>query len=96
VREGSPPPVALYVRVLRLQGLAPNTWQRMLLVEGVFIIAGILVLADVASAWTLIVLPVMVALMVKLNDVIEVATRSGGRHEIALPDLTLPDGHRTD
>lgn len=60
----------LYWRVLRLRHVRPNGWQRALLVEGVFGVAGVLVLADVASAWTLVALPAVVALLVKANDVV--------------------------
>ncbi len=60
----------LYWRLLRLHHVRPNGWQRALLVEGVFALAALLTLADVASAWTLIALPVAVAAVVKLNDIV--------------------------
>lgn len=67
VVEPKPP---LYWRALRLQHLRPNGWQRAILVEGVLALAVILVLADVATAWTLLVLPLSSALLVKGHDVL--------------------------
>lgn len=58
----------LYSRLLRLRHISPNVWQRALLGEGALTVAIVLVLADVASAWTLLVLPLAVAVVVKAND----------------------------
>jgi hypothetical protein len=70
----SPPPEEekppLYWRALRLRHLRPNGWQRAVLVEGVLALAVILVLADVATAWTLLVLPVASTALVKVHDVL--------------------------
>ncbi|HET6816031.1 MAG TPA: hypothetical protein VFH66_02240 [Mycobacteriales bacterium] len=60
----------LYWRILRLRQVRPNGWQRAVLFEGVTAVAVTLVLADVASAWTLVVLPVATAAVVKGHDVI--------------------------
>jgi hypothetical protein len=60
----------LYPRLLRLRHLHPNAWQRAVLGEGALAVAALLVLADVASAWTLLVLPLGVAVVVKLHDVV--------------------------
>jgi hypothetical protein len=60
----------LYWRLLRLRHVHPNGWQRALLVEGVFAVAVVLVLAGKASIWTLLVLPVLAAVLVKANDLI--------------------------
>lgn len=70
---GGPAPEAtkkrpLYIRLLRLRHIAPNALQRALLGEGVIALAVLLVLADLASAWTLLVLPLAVAGVVKAND----------------------------
>ena len=65
--DQSPP---LYWRALRLQHLRPNGWQRAILVEGVLALAVVLVLADVATAWTLLVLPLASGLLVKGHDVL--------------------------
>jgi hypothetical protein len=60
----------LYWRLLRLRQLRPNGWQRALLVEGSVAVGVLLVLADAATAWTVLVLPVVVALVVKANDLL--------------------------
>ena len=60
----------LYWRVLRLRHVRPNGWQRAVLFEGVTAVAVTLVLADVASAWTLVVLPAATAVVVKAHDLI--------------------------
>ena len=66
-RTGKPP---MYWRMLRLRHVHPNGWQRAIFVEGVLGLSLVLVLADVASAWTLLVLPLASALIVKGHDVI--------------------------
>lgn len=60
----------LYWRLLRLRQLRPNGWQRALLVEDSVAVGVLLVLADAATAWTVLVLPVVVALVVKANDLL--------------------------
>jgi hypothetical protein len=60
----------LYPRLLRLRHVHPNAWQRALLGEGALALAVLLVLADVATAWTLIVLPLAVAAVVKAHDLL--------------------------
>lgn len=65
--ETKPP---LYWRMLRLRRVHPNGWQRAMLVEGVVGVAVVLVLADVASAWTLLALPLASAVVVKAHDVL--------------------------
>jgi hypothetical protein len=60
----------LYPRLLRLRHIAPNGWQRALLGEGALAVAVLLVLADLASAWALLVLPLAVAVVVKAHDVL--------------------------
>lgn len=60
----------LYPRLLRLRHIAPNGWQRALLGEGAIALAVLLVLADVATAWTLLVLPLAVAAVVKAHDLL--------------------------
>ena len=69
----------LYPRLLRLRHVHPNAWQRAVLGEGAVAVAGVLVLADLATAWTLLVLPVAVAAVVKSHDLL------AGR--LAGPDL---------
>src|SRR4051812_29184077 len=60
----------LYWRALRLRTLRPNGWQRFFLVEGVVTVAVVLVLADVASAWTLLALPLASVIVVKGHDLL--------------------------
>ena len=60
----------LYPRLLRLRHVRPNAWQRAVLGEGAIGVAVLLVLADLATAWTLLVLPLAVALVVKVHDVL--------------------------
>ncbi len=60
----------LYWRVLRLRHVHPSNWQRAAFFEGSIVTAAVLVLADLASAWLLLVLPVAVAGVVKAHDVL--------------------------
>jgi len=60
----------LYWRFLRLHHVRPSGWQRAILVEGVVALAIVLVLADVASAWTLLLLPLGSFAVVKAHDVL--------------------------
>ena len=60
----------LYARLLRLRHVRPSAGQRALLGEGAVALAALLVLADLATAWTLVVLPVAVAVVVKAHDVL--------------------------
>ncbi|MCA1711398.1 MAG: hypothetical protein LC789_07070 [Actinobacteria bacterium] len=67
----------LYPRLLRLQHVRPNAWQRAVLGEGALGIAVLLVLADLATAWTLVVLPLAVAVVVKAHDLLAGALGAG-------------------
>jgi hypothetical protein len=60
----------LYPRLLRLRHIHPNGWQRALLGEGTLVFAGLLALADLATAWILVVLPLAVAVVVKTHDLL--------------------------
>ncbi len=60
----------LYHRLLRLRHIAPTAWQRAAFADAPFALAVVLVLADVASAWTLVALPVAVAAVVKTHDLL--------------------------
>ena len=60
----------LYARLLRLRRLRLGAWQRAVLGEGSLALAALLVLADLASAWALLVLPLLVAAVVKAHDVV--------------------------
>ena len=76
VDQAAPEPSApvvrrpLYPRLLRLRHVHPSAWQRALLGEGALALAVLLVLADLATAWTLLVLPVAVAVVVKAHDLL--------------------------
>ena len=49
----------------------PNAWQRALLGEGALAAGLLLAMADLASAWAIVVLPVAVAGVVKAHDVVQ-------------------------
>jgi len=77
--SGAPAPVAsageptakkkpLYPRLLRLRHIHPNAWQRAALGEGAIAAGVLLAMADLASAWTIVALPVAVAAIVKAHD----------------------------
>ena len=71
--------VPLYHRLLQLRHVHPNSWQRAALGEGAVAVAGLLVLADLATAWTLLVLPVAVAAVVKAHDLLAPALQGSAR-----------------
>jgi hypothetical protein len=60
----------LYPRLLRLRNVHPSAWQRAVLGEGMAALGVLLSLADLASAWSILVLPVAMAVVVKAHDVI--------------------------
>lgn len=61
----------LYVRALRLRHLRLPTWWRVSLAEGSFVLGVLLAMTELTSAWVIVVLPISVAGMVKLNDVVQ-------------------------
>lgn len=71
-----------YVRVLRLRHVCPGGLVSFLLFECVVALAVLLALAELVSWWAVPVLPLAVAVMVKVNDVVAGAM---GR-----PDTTVP------
>jgi len=60
----------LYARVLRLRYLAPGGFLCFVFLEGAVALGILLALAELVSWWGVLVLPAMVAAMVKLNDVV--------------------------
>jgi hypothetical protein len=60
----------LYPRVLRLKNVHPNGWQRAALVEGMALLGGLAALADRATSWAPLILPVAAAVVVKFHDVL--------------------------
>ncbi len=71
----------MYWRLLRLRYIRPNGLLRALFIEGSVGLGVVLVLAEAASIWTIIVLPVVVAVLVKLNDVVAGALRRSNSPE---------------
>ena len=63
-------PRPLYARLLRLRHTALSRWQAVVLFDGVLVVGVLMALAEVASAWTPVVLPAAVALVVKAYDVV--------------------------
>jgi hypothetical protein len=74
-RENPPPRVEkkkpLYPRLLRLQHVHPNAWQRAALGEGAIGVGVLLAMADLATAWSIVALPVAVAALVKAHDLLQ-------------------------
>jgi hypothetical protein len=67
----------LYVRVLRLKRVRPGSVMCFLLFEGVIGLAILLSLAELVSWWSVLVLPAIVAALVKINDIVaEAFTRA--------------------
>jgi hypothetical protein len=60
----------LYARMLGLQNLAPSGFLCFVFLEGAVALGILLALAELVSWWGVLVLPIMVAVMVKLNDVV--------------------------
>jgi hypothetical protein len=68
----------LYARVLGLQYLRPSGLLCFLFFEGAIALAVLLALAELVSWWVVAALPLAVAAMVKLNDVIAGAIAYAG------------------
>jgi len=83
----APGRIPMYWRLLRLRHLRPNGWQRALFADAPLAAAAVLVLADVVSAWTLVALPVTVAIVVKLNDALAGLLLRGGTDGAGPPEL---------
>ena len=69
--DAKPDKKPLYPRLLRLQHIRPNAWQRAALGEGAIGAGVLLAMADLASAWTIVALPVAVAAVVKAHDALQ-------------------------
>lgn len=69
--EGRKTKTPLYPRLLRLQHVHPNAWQRAALGEGAIGVGVLLSMADLATAWAIVALPVAVAAIVKAHDVLQ-------------------------
>jgi hypothetical protein len=68
-----------YPKLLQLRHVHPNAWQRAFLGEGMILVAVLLALADLASAWAIVVLPVLVGLVVKAHDLLAGALKAEPR-----------------
>ena len=60
----------LYARLLRLRHITPGGRLCFVFLEGAVALGALLALAELVSWWGVLVLPLTVAVMVKLNDVI--------------------------
>jgi hypothetical protein len=74
-----------YARTLRLRYLKTGGLTSFLLFECVVAVAGLLALAELVSWWTVAVLPVAVAAMVKVNDLVGPAPGTHGPARSAPP-----------
>jgi hypothetical protein len=79
VNDAEKPP--LYPTLLRLKHVHPNSWQRAVLGEGMALLGALLAMADLASAWAIVVLPLAMAVVVKGHDLM--AGMLSGRDEPA-------------
>ena len=75
----------LYARILGLQYLTPSGFLCFVFLEGAVTLGVLLALAELVSWWGVLVLPLTVAAMVKLNDVI-----AGAVSRPAVPATTRP------
>lgn len=66
----------LYARMLRLRRLRPGGLLCFLFFEGTTALAALLVLAELVVWWAVLVLPLTVALVVKVNDMVADAAGS--------------------
>jgi hypothetical protein len=60
----------LYARTLRLRHVTPSGFLCFVFLEGAVALGFLLALAELVSWWGVLVLPITVAVMVKLNDVV--------------------------
>ena len=79
----------LYARMLRLRHLSPSGFLCFVYLEGAVALGILLALAELVSWWGVLVLPLTVAAMVKLNDVVAGAlTRPSGSAAASAPVVT--------
>lgn len=85
----------LYARMLGLQYLAPGGFLCFVFLEGAVALGILLALAELVSWWGVLVLPAMVAAMVKLNDVVAgslIRPAAAARTTPVAPVRTAPPG----
>ncbi|HEX7353741.1 MAG TPA: hypothetical protein VF288_02790 [Mycobacteriales bacterium] len=68
--EDDAPGDTWYVRLLRLRRVHPGFWTETLYVYGAALVGIVLYLGDLATAWTILVLPLVVAATVKGYDLV--------------------------
>jgi demethoxyubiquinone hydroxylase (CLK1/Coq7/Cat5 family) len=64
---------SFYLSLLRLNRVRPTGLQRIVLIEGSFALGVVIALADIASAWIVLILPLLVTAAVKFEDVVATA-----------------------
>jgi hypothetical protein len=80
-------PDPLYPRLLQLKNVHPNGWQRAALVEGMALLGALAALADRATSWAPLILPVVAAGVVKFHDVLAgVLPESRSRRHASPPE----------
>ncbi len=73
-------PRPLYWRILRLRVVRPGAITRVFLVEGLLAVAVLMMLAEAASAWSLVVLPAVGMAIVKAHDLLAVQLGASAAH----------------
>ena len=84
----------LYARMLRLRYICPGALLCFALFEGTIIVAGLLSLAELTSWWAVVVLPLTVAGMVKVNDVAAGAFAASFTPALAMAGVGVAPGRR--
>ena len=80
----------LYARMLRLRHLTPSGFLCFVFLEGAFALGVLLALAELVSWWGVVVLPITVAAMVKLNDLVAgVLTRPTNEPAKAVAEFSM-------
>lgn len=96
-RAGVSRDLPLYARMLGVRHLAPNGFLCFVFLEGAVALGILLALAELVSWWGVLILPLTVAVMVKLNDVVAgmlakpavAAPRPAGTGTVTPPPPTL-------
>jgi hypothetical protein len=85
MREPSP-----YERLLRLRFLRFRPWQRESLTWGTLVLATLLALTGLVSPWAILLLPVLVAGVIKLHDLATPRLEAAERALTPNPGTTKP------
>jgi hypothetical protein len=81
----------LYARTLGLRHVTPSGFLCFVFLEGAVALGFLLALAELVSWWGVLVLPITVAVMVKLNDVVAGALTKSSTTRPAAPPAVRPD-----